>query len=66
LTNFGVLLEFIVFGRLAQLARAPALQAGSQGFKSLTAHCKSFESNVLEKTTKLSVIHKSSYNFQGL
>jgi hypothetical protein len=25
-------------GRLAQLVRAPALQAGSRGFESLTAH----------------------------
>jgi hypothetical protein len=26
------------FGRIAQLVRAPALQAGSRGFESLSAH----------------------------
>jgi hypothetical protein len=36
-----------VRGRLAQLVRAPALQAGSRGFESLTAHHLSiFESVV--------------------
>ena len=29
---------FVNFGPLAQLARAPALQAGGQGFESLTVH----------------------------
>jgi hypothetical protein len=30
--------SIILIGRLAQLVRAPALQAGSRGFESLTAH----------------------------
>ncbi len=31
-------LQFMVFGALAQLARAPALQAGGPGFESPTLH----------------------------
>ena len=31
---------FAARGRLAQLVRAPALQAGCRGFESLTAHQK--------------------------
>ena len=30
--------EFMAYGALAQLARAPALQAGGPGFESLTLH----------------------------
>jgi hypothetical protein len=34
----GLLVASRLSGRLAQLVRAPALQAGSRGFESLTAH----------------------------
>ena len=36
-------------GRLAQLVRAPALQAGSPGFESLTAHHPSMLRNPLSE-----------------
>ena len=32
------LVHYIIFGDIAQLARAPALQAGGQGFDSLYLH----------------------------
>lgn len=41
-TDFSTSHEnYVNFGPLAQLARAPALQAGGQGFESLKVHnCK--------------------------
>ena len=35
---FGFFFGLLLYGLLAQLARAPALQAGGQGFDSLTVH----------------------------
>jgi hypothetical protein len=40
ITNFKVNVLFL-FGELAQLARAPALHAGGQGFDSLILHLRS-------------------------
>src|ERR1035441_449394 len=45
-------------GRLAQLVRAPALQAGSRGFESLTAH----QDLVLGRPETSNELHKSPGN----
>ena len=37
----------VTYGGLAQLARAPALQAGGQRFESVILHCVSFLTSVL-------------------
>src|ERR1035438_8906940 len=38
-------------GRLAQLVRAPALQAGSRGFESLTAHHTPFQDRPIKSNS---------------
>jgi hypothetical protein len=69
-TNLGLFFGLLLYGLLAQLARAPALQAGGQGFDSLTVHRRGSLQGVLfvrmktqqgVVTKKNETISKSTY-----
>ena len=47
MTSFG-LLRYCLLGGLAQLARAPALQAGGQRFESVILHTKKEHIDIME------------------